>query len=265
MFPGPQQPGAQRASNVRSDLLPLGFESFLSHQHVFRCGAVRVASSDREPALARHRQFSFASPRHQRYPDALGRRCKRLPKSLAAIFGSRRPNPAFGTAGPGDFPRRGQRACSAACAGGVKSCRRHQLGAPQFGAWRGRARCDPFRACRGRAAVSLAHRPTARRLGVAHAPCSPHRAGARRRAHRRRGARPVTGRHDLRPLARLLQRYVIARLGLWTWNWSTPLTFKDEKARQLLKGYFAAHPEQEDLRAALGHRELLPATKGSTS
>ncbi len=55
---------------------------------------------------------------------------------------------------------------------------------------------------------------------------------------------------------RLMQRYVVARLGLWTWNWTALLTVKDENARRLLDAYFIKHPERLELRAALAKRGL---------
>ena len=57
--------------------------------------------------------------------------------------------------------------------------------------------------------------------------------------------------------SRLLQRYVVARLGLWTWNWSALLTVKDERVRELLTAYFARHPERSALQVALVRRNLL--------
>ena len=56
---------------------------------------------------------------------------------------------------------------------------------------------------------------------------------------------------------RLLQRYVVARLGLWTWNWPTLLTFSDVKIRERLRDYFGEHREREALRQALVRRGLL--------
>ena len=56
---------------------------------------------------------------------------------------------------------------------------------------------------------------------------------------------------------RLLQRYAVARLGLWTWDWSTLLTFSDEKIRERLRDYFTGRPEQKGLRRALERRSLL--------
>ena len=58
-------------------------------------------------------------------------------------------------------------------------------------------------------------------------------------------------------LARLLQRYVVAQLGLWPWNWPTLLTCSDQKIRARLRTYFRAHPQRSDLRAALERRKLL--------
>jgi hypothetical protein len=57
--------------------------------------------------------------------------------------------------------------------------------------------------------------------------------------------------------SRLLQRYVVARLGLWTWNWSALLTAKDERVQELLTAYFARHPERSALQVALVRRNLL--------
>jgi hypothetical protein len=56
---------------------------------------------------------------------------------------------------------------------------------------------------------------------------------------------------------RLLQRYVTARLGLWTWNWPTLLTYPDAKIKQRLDAHFRAHPEQQPLRRALAKRNLV--------
>jgi hypothetical protein len=56
---------------------------------------------------------------------------------------------------------------------------------------------------------------------------------------------------------RLVQCYVIARLGLWTWNWPTLLTYSDGKARKILKEYFKEHRERAELRAALSKRGLV--------
>ncbi len=56
---------------------------------------------------------------------------------------------------------------------------------------------------------------------------------------------------------RLLQRYVIARLGLWTWNWMALLSLPDLKARALLNNYFEEHAKRAPLRKALQGRGLL--------
>lgn len=56
---------------------------------------------------------------------------------------------------------------------------------------------------------------------------------------------------------RLLQRYVVAKLGLWTRNWPALLTFSDEKIRKLMRAYFAANPKQAPLRKALRRRGLI--------
>ena len=56
---------------------------------------------------------------------------------------------------------------------------------------------------------------------------------------------------------RLLQRYVVARLDLWTQNWRVLLMVKDQRVRQRLTAYFAEQPERTALRAALVRRTLL--------
>ena len=56
---------------------------------------------------------------------------------------------------------------------------------------------------------------------------------------------------------RLLQRLVIARLGLWNWNWTALLTLRDEAAKKKLAAYFSAHPDMNALRAALMRRDLI--------
>lgn len=56
---------------------------------------------------------------------------------------------------------------------------------------------------------------------------------------------------------RLLQRYVLARLGLWPWNWMALLSLSDKRARGLFAEYFVGHPEREPLRQALIRRDLL--------
>jgi hypothetical protein len=56
---------------------------------------------------------------------------------------------------------------------------------------------------------------------------------------------------------RLLQCYVIARLGVWNWNWSTLLTYSDAKARKILGEYFKQHREHAGLRRSLQRRGLL--------
>ncbi len=57
--------------------------------------------------------------------------------------------------------------------------------------------------------------------------------------------------------SRLLQRYAMAKLGLWTWNWQTLLSFADSKARARLLEYFEAHDEHGSMRHALQRRGLL--------
>ena len=56
---------------------------------------------------------------------------------------------------------------------------------------------------------------------------------------------------------RLLQRLVMARLGLWNWNWTALLTLRDEAAKKKLAVYFEAHPDRDALRAALIRRDLI--------
>ena len=56
---------------------------------------------------------------------------------------------------------------------------------------------------------------------------------------------------------RLLQRYVMARLGLGGANWANLLTVGDRVAREKLADYFAAHSEKFGLKAALEKRGLL--------
>jgi hypothetical protein len=56
---------------------------------------------------------------------------------------------------------------------------------------------------------------------------------------------------------RLLQRYVMARCGLWTWNWSTLLALSDAKARERLRGYFAEQEDHGLLKRDLERRGLL--------
>jgi hypothetical protein len=56
---------------------------------------------------------------------------------------------------------------------------------------------------------------------------------------------------------RLLQRYVMARLGLWTWNWTALLTLSDARARAILEAYFREHAEAGRCRNALAWRGML--------
>ncbi len=56
---------------------------------------------------------------------------------------------------------------------------------------------------------------------------------------------------------RLLQRYAMARLGLWTSNWSTLLSFSDVKARSRLQAFFLEHDDTKGMQAALARRGLL--------
>ena len=56
---------------------------------------------------------------------------------------------------------------------------------------------------------------------------------------------------------RLLQRYVMARLGLWTWNWTALLTLSDARARSILEAYFCKHAEAGRCRDALARRGML--------
>lgn len=56
---------------------------------------------------------------------------------------------------------------------------------------------------------------------------------------------------------RLMQRYVIAKLGFWSYNWQNLLTLSDRRARARLEAHFAAHPEHTAIRAGLQKRGLL--------
>jgi hypothetical protein len=56
---------------------------------------------------------------------------------------------------------------------------------------------------------------------------------------------------------RLLQRYVMARLGLWTWTWTALLTLPDGRARSILEAYFREYAEAGRLQDALARRGVL--------
>jgi hypothetical protein len=56
---------------------------------------------------------------------------------------------------------------------------------------------------------------------------------------------------------RLLQRYAMARLGIWAINWMALLSLSDQRARAMLTAHFVTHEEREGMREALIKRELL--------
>jgi hypothetical protein len=57
--------------------------------------------------------------------------------------------------------------------------------------------------------------------------------------------------------ARLLQRYAMARLGLWTMNWMALLSLSDKRAREKLQAYFGENRVRRGMREALAARGLL--------
>jgi hypothetical protein len=49
----------------------------------------------------------------------------------------------------------------------------------------------------------------------------------------------------------------MARLGLWTWNWTALLTLADARARSILEAHFREHAEAGRLQDALARSGLL--------
>ncbi len=56
---------------------------------------------------------------------------------------------------------------------------------------------------------------------------------------------------------RLLQRYAMARLGIWTMNWTARLTLPDARARILLEEHFRQRGDTSGMRQALARRKVL--------
>ncbi|PWT98385.1 MAG: hypothetical protein C5B53_06725 [Candidatus Melainabacteria bacterium] len=90
-------------------------------------------------------------------------------------------------------------------------------------------------------------------------------AHAARRQDCRSAGFAVIGRRDAPESARCINvqpepafaAVRMARLGLWTWNWTALLTLADARARSILEAHFREHAEAGRLQDALARSGLL--------